>query len=967
MFPVPICISQPSTGDWIVTGTEVVENKTISLDGNLTVESGGSLILRNVTLTLNAQYNGQHGISVQAGGSLFIYNCSISSATKNGFSFVANGSSFIMRGSEMQGVGWELPPGDTAQSCLNNLDALSHFGLIVATDQAEIEDNIFSGNDIGLILSGSYSTVARNTFSYNKLFSTVVYSSHNNTVANNTLLQNPCAFGTSMVQLCSADNNTFNSNLLVENISYFLQHRLSGDTRRMDGFCLDNSHANAFVNNNITVQNIPVFLIRSHDCLVADNRMNYGEMAVNILTGVNSRIERNEMNALSAGPGDFVPYAAIIATLAHNSIMANNTITGRSDRGIHLAHTSNSSILNNDIRLTRAGDPDTMTFGGTAGVIVLVGSENDSLVGNTVSGSEFGMILVGSSDGNLITQNSIFTDHSISILGSHSNRIFLNNLYDFPEPLGGPYDDGVNFWYSGKDGNYWSHFTGRDAEGNGVGDQVYSRSAIPPSGAEPLSLTSPADITPSPVPLMKAIPRPKLGAHYIPLNVISNQVMEIGWGDFPDNLTIINSTLFLGAEGLVRMGSYVSITNSTLINMGYGFCPWGMGQPSAPHLTIMNSTLDGAFLDDVQVDNVTIVNSTILNSMGVWGISVYRSSSVTIVNSTVSGELGGICTSNEVSSPPVISGNHVCNVVDYGIFAGTPNATVANNVIEGSGMGIGILVGGGNAVVMENIMSNVGFGIELSGPRNLVFQNDVVNSRHPILDCGGALIYHNNFLNYSSFPYDQSEFNELSCDGEGNYWSNYTGEDRNLDGIGDSPLMITGGGARDSHPFMTPNGWLTAFWLTVNTNFPSIPFQVNGTSFSTELNGNKILRLGYSGYYVVSFPRIVETAQTRFSLQSVNNANSSVLMLNVLSNTTVTATYTAGPIPEFPSIIVLIIFMLATMLVCEVWWNKPGIKHSTCTRQSGKKGSFLCFEGGDYFIFFATFLLLPARANGVKL
>jgi parallel beta-helix repeat protein len=883
--PIHLSSSQTSTSDWIITGTEVVENTNISLDGSLIIKSGGSLILRNITLTLNVQYNGQHGISVEEGGSLFIYNCNISSTTENRFSFVAGGSSFVMRNSELRGVGWCSFQNEMAQSCLIIPDEVKHSGLMVVTDQAIIEDNVFSGNAIGLILAGSNITVARNLFSYNTVFSIVVYNGHHDNAVNNTLLQNPATFGTSIVQLWGgAENNTFFGNTLIENVT-FIEYHIQGFAR-MDGFNLDSSHGNVFVNNSITVLNIPVFLIRSDDSVIIGNKMNYGEMAVNIITGVNTRIEGNDMNALPGDPSIFQPYAAIIATQAHNSIMANNTITGRVYTGICLGHTSNSSILNNNISLTRPGRLGTMVF---------VGSRNNSVIGNTMSGSEFGMILTGSSDGNLITRNNVFTDHSISIMGSSSNLIFLNNLYDFKEPSGGPYDNGINFWYSGEDGNYWSHFTSRNAEGNGVGDEPYSRSIIPPNGTEPFSLLVPAEITSSPIPQMKPIPKPKVGSNFIPLDVISNQVMEIGWGDFPDNLTIINSTLFLGKEGLVRMGGSVSIINSRLINMGYGFSPWGSRRPRASSLLIKNSTIEGAFLDDVDVDNITIIDSKILNSMGVWGISVARAYSIVIVNSTISGGLGGINTYSDLRFYKCLfSGNRIYDVIDYGIFGTGPqtgNITIADNTVVGCNMGTGIALGG-FSIVRENNITNVRLGLDTSGAGNILYENNIVNTLYPVQ--GGALIYHNNFVNYSYPPYE-NQFHVLSFNGEGNYWSNYTGKDMNFDGLGDTPLMISGGGALDRYPFMKPNGWLTAFWLNVTTNLPSIPFKVNGTSFSTDPNGRRMMRLGYAADYAFSFPAIIETAQSRFSLQSLNGTNSNELIIYLSSNATVTATYAIGP------------------------------------------------------------------------
>ena len=797
IFSLSSSLAQPSEGDWNVIGVEAVENGTIELSGNLTIKAGGSLTLRNVTLRMNVEHDGQYGISVEEGGLMFIYNCNISSATENRFSFVAGGSSFVMRNSKLSGIGWRS----------FNPDELSHSGLMVTTNHAIIEDNIFSRNAIGLVLLGSYITVARNLFNYNTDYSIVICYGHNHTVVNNTLLQNPpVSFESSLVKLWETENNTFISNTLIGNVTYYLQNRLLQDIGRLDGFNLLSSHGNVFVNNNITAKDIPVFLIHSDNNAITGNEMNYGEMAVNILSGVNTKIEGNNMKALPGDPNAFQPYVAIFATLAHNSIMANNTITGRAYTGICLSHTLNSSILNNNISLARRGRLGSMVF---------VGSRNNSVISNTMSGSEFGIILTGSSDGNLIKRNNILTDHSVSIMGSSSNLIFLNNIYDFKEPLGGPYDNGMNFWYSEENGNYWSHFTNRNAEGNGIGDEPYSRSVIPPNGTEPYVLLTPAEIKPSPIPQIQPILRPKMGSNFIPLEIISNQVMEIGWGDFPDNVTIINSTLFLGREGLVRMGPSVYIINSRLINMGYGFLLYGGNRPCSSSLIIKNSTIEGAFFDDVDADNITIINSTILNSMGTYGISVARSSSIVIVNSTITGILGGIGTCSGLKFDKCLfSGNRIYDIVDYGILSlGGDNITIANNTVVGCNIGTGIKVEGG-ALVRGNTIFNVRLGLENSGEGNVFYENNVINTLCPIYNWGDGVFYHNNFINYSYPPYDASEHNELSYEGEGNYWSDYTGVDvkrgsyqdlPGSDGIGDTSKLIAVN-AVDDFPLMYPYG-----------------------------------------------------------------------------------------------------------------------------------------------------------------
>jgi hypothetical protein len=43
--------------------------------------------------------------------------------------------------------------------------------------------------------------------------------------------------------------------------------------------------------------------------------------------------------------------------------------------------------------------------------------------------------------------------------------------------------------------------------------------------------------------------------------------------------------------------------------------------------------------------------------------------------------------------------------------------------------------------------------------------------------------------------------------GEGNYWDDYTGEDNNVDGIGDTPYMLDEADQEDSYPVMESYNW----------------------------------------------------------------------------------------------------------------------------------------------------------------
>ena len=62
------------------------------------------------------------------------------------------------------------------------------------------------------------------------------------------------------------------------------------------------------------------------------------------------------------------------------------------------------------------------------------------------------------------------------------------------------------------------------------------------------------------------------------------------------------------------------------------------------------------------------------------------------------------------------------------------------------------------------------------------------------------LVYHNNFIENYIQAKDDGNNTCWEHNGEGNYWSDYTGKDANGDGIGDTPYKFTKG--VDNYPLM---------------------------------------------------------------------------------------------------------------------------------------------------------------------
>lgn len=140
-----------------------------------------------------------------------------------------------------------------------------------------------------------------------------------------------------------------------------------------------------------------------------------------------------------------------------------------------------------------------------------------------------------------------------------------------------------------------------------------------------------------------------------------------------------------------------------------------------------------------------------------------------------------------------------CNVVTAGLDRGiwivavnpgscTSGNTIINNTVGDhveDGISVEATNGGvanGNIVKGNTIQGSGGVGIRIAADDNLIYHNDIIDNDVQARDYG---------------------INHWDNEGEGNYWSDYTGKDENGDGIGDTPYRI-GPQGLDNFPLMTP-------------------------------------------------------------------------------------------------------------------------------------------------------------------
>ena len=360
----------------------------------------------------------------------------------------------------------------------------------------------------------------------------------------------------------------------------------------------------------------------------------------------------------------------------------------------------------------------------------------------------------------------------------------------------------------------------------------------------------------------------------------------------------------------------------------------------------------------IERDNIVVDGAgyTLQGTGSGYGIELSYRSNVTIKNMEIKNFEIGILLSFAPNN--TISGNKITAFDSCGIYMDlyASHTTISGNTITAPAQyeRHGIFLGqtSGNNIISGNYIDGFyGYGIRGgASSNNIISGNTIKDTYNGIYFSGGSnnTIYNNNFINHPpDFHCPISTTLDAGYPLGGNYywspWHRYNGADlfsgpfqneTGSDGIGDTPHLMRFDN-EDNYPLM---GMFSDFGATseyhVQTicnsskwDLPISDFQFNGTAISFNVTGVD----DTAGFCRICIP----TALMNETYQVFVNGTEVPCNLLPCSNTThsyLYFTYNHSTqeviiIPEFPSFLILPLFMVATLLAVIVYRRKRTVRH----------------------------------------
>jgi PKD repeat protein len=286
-------------------------------------------------------------------------------------------------------------------------------------------------------------------------------------------------------------------------------------------------------------------------------------------------------------------------------------------------------------------------------------------------------------------------------------------------------------------------------------------------------------------------------------NIISNNII--------DNLTRTGIYVFSG-DNIIYGNIITNVTSITIPTAGIF-----LGSPRSPATTSEEYSFNNLISNHVSENK--------------YGIIIFSNSNKNIITENT------------------IDNNTNSGILIYSDF----NYLAKNNIYcNSNGIDMSITDSDSNSFTENNIVNNT-IGIKQSrGQENVFVGNNISDNENGVnitlssSEANNNSFHHNNFFNNTQNAYD--ECNNYWDNGSiGNYWDDYTGEDNDSNGIGDTPHDIPGGENQDGYPLMN--------MCIIQGEKPEKPMKPNGptnghiyesytyNSSATDPDGDKIYYL----------------------------------------------------------------------------------------------------------------------------
>jgi parallel beta-helix repeat protein len=380
-----------------------------------------------------------------------------------------------------------------------------------------VTENVLTGNDNGISVENSQNNTVTNNTVLNGYAGITLRSATLNVLRNNTMTGNIQNFGVSSSNLSACVNDVDTSNTVDGKPIYYWAGR-AGDTVPADAGCV------VLLNcANINVQGL--HLSKNQDGVLLAGTWNVTVMENNItqtgtaITAVDSRGDTFRNNTLSGDVGLNVhgngtrilnnaitaKYIGLAANGSHQTV-AENIVRAYADQayilkcmGTYTNITRNQlqgryayvtlegsnnlfyrNILTDAYQVVVFSDGNTIYNNSVTGIRIMNGA------GNTVCGNQitdgYGLTIGGHNNlyyANHVEGNSVGVEVSGSETYVYNNTIYHNNFMNNHRQVQNLAVNRANNWDKDNEGNYWSDYQGKDANGDGIGDTPYSIATQP--------------------------------------------------------------------------------------------------------------------------------------------------------------------------------------------------------------------------------------------------------------------------------------------------------------------------------------------------------------------------------------------------------------------------------------------------------------------------------------------------------